>query len=231
MAYWQLGQTDDARACFVVGKSEFDQSGRGLTSDVLQEAANLLGMNLDEPPSTQETIAAYRATLATDPAGAIRQNELAWLLATTPDVQYREPAQAVQHGLEAVRLMPQDADAWNTLGVAHYRNGQWNEAIDALNKSMERSGGTAIDWLFLAMTHWQRGERDEARTWYDRAATWMQDQADEALTEELTRFRAEADELLGTEKAAREQFNVGDHEGSAADAPIGNVPAIPPNQP
>jgi hypothetical protein len=49
--------------------------------------------------------------------------------------------------------------------------------------------------FFLAMAHWQLGETEEARRWYDRAVAWM----DKNLTQddELKRFRAEAEALMG----------------------------------
>ena len=93
-------------------------------------------------------------------------------------------------------LAPEDGTIWNTLGVAHYRAGNWQAAINALEKSMElRKGGDATDWFFLAMAHWQLGHKDEARTWYDKAVEWME--KNEPKNEELLRFRAEAAELLG----------------------------------
>ena len=54
--------------------------------------------------------------------------------------------------------------------MAHYRAGDWKASLTALEKSMElRKGGDSFDWFFLAMAHWQLGEKDEAREWYDRA--------------------------------------------------------------
>jgi uncharacterized protein HemY len=93
---------------------------------------------------------------------------------------------------------------WNTLGVAHYRAGHWNEAIKALTKSMQLSGGKleSFDTFFLAMAHWRLDETEKAREWYDRAVQWMEKNKDQLegnkqWLEELRRFRAEAEELLG----------------------------------
>ncbi len=58
-----------------------------------------------------------------------------------------------------------------------------------------RSGGDATDWLFLAMAHWQSGDKDEARRWYNEAIAWMEEK--KPADEQLQRFRAEAAELLG----------------------------------
>ena len=57
-----------------------------------------------------------------------------------------------------------------------------------------RSGGDATDWLCLAMAHWQLGDRDEARRWYNEAIGWMEEKKPD--DEQLHRFRAEAAQLL-----------------------------------
>ena len=77
-----------------------------------------------------------------------------------------------------------------------YRLGNWHDAIDELLKSIDsRQGGDSVDWFFLAMAHWQLNNRDKARLCYDKALEWMDKH--QPKDEELMRFRAEADELLG----------------------------------
>jgi tetratricopeptide (TPR) repeat protein len=97
----------------------------------------------------------------------------------------------------AVELEPLQGMYWNTLGVAHYRIGDWKAAIEALKKSDELLPGQhfSFDAFFLAMAHWQVGDKDEARKWYDQAALWMD--KNQPANEELRRFRAEAEELMG----------------------------------
>ena len=74
--------------------------------------------------------------------------------------------------------------------------GEWKAAIEALTKSMElRKGGDSNDWFFLAMAHWQLGDKTQARSWYDKAVPWME--KNQPKNEELLRFRAEAAALLG----------------------------------
>ena len=70
---------------------------------------------------------------------------------------------------------------------------------------MELEKGTLESWdtFFLAMAHWQQGEKEQARRYYDRAVRWMdenQQGMDKPLQEELCRFRAEAAELLGVKE-------------------------------
>ena len=67
-------------------------------------------------------------------------------------------------------------------------------AVEDLDKS-QKDGGNSWQWFFLAMAHWQLGEKDEARQWYDQAVEWMEQKQPD--NDELRRFRAEAAELLG----------------------------------
>jgi uncharacterized protein HemY len=96
----------------------------------------------------------------------------------------------------AVKLAPRNGAFWNTLGAAHYRAGHWKAAVAALEKSMLlRKGGDSNDWFFLAMAHWQLGDKEQARKGYDQAVRWMD--KNNPQDEELRRFRAEAGSLLG----------------------------------
>ena len=124
-------------------------------------------------------------------------NNLAWLLATCPDPKFRDPEPGGRAGQESRRACTRRKGGhWNTLGVAHYRAGDWKAAIEALTKSMElRKGGDSTDWFFLAMAHWQLGDKPQARSWYDKAVQWME--KNQPKDEELIRFRAEAAALLG----------------------------------
>src|SRR5207247_1141032 len=100
---------------------------------------------------------------------------------------------------QAVEREPKEGTYWNTLGAAHYRAGDWQAAIAALDKSMElRQGGDSFDWFFLAMAHWRLGGKEKARKWYDQAVAWMD--KNKPHHGELRRFRAEAAELLGREE-------------------------------
>src|SRR5262249_37319774 len=123
-------------------------------------------------------------------------NDVAWFLATCSDPKYRDPPRAVELAMKAVQLAPQNGGRWNTLGVAHYRAGDWKTAITTLQKAIPlRLGGDSFDFFFLAMADWQLGEKKEALAWYDKAVQWMDKH--KPKDEELRRFRAEATDLLG----------------------------------
>ncbi len=123
-------------------------------------------------------------------------NGIAWFLATCRDSRFRNPRRAVELAQKAVACEPKAGAVWNTLGVAHYEAGAWDEAIAALSQSMElTSGGSAADWFFLAMAHWQMGDKDQAKKWYTHAIRRME--KNKPQDDEVRRFRDEAAALLG----------------------------------
>jgi serine/threonine protein kinase/Flp pilus assembly protein TadD len=144
----------------------------------------------------EKAVQDYGKNIEIDYKNAVAHNNLGRLLATCADPKARRPSEAVALAKKAVELEPKQGMWWNTLGVAHYRTADWKASIAALDKSMElRQGGDSFDWFFLAMAHWQLGEKDKARAWDDKAVQWMD--KNQPKNEELRRFRAEAAELLG----------------------------------
>ena len=65
-------------------------------------------------------------------------NNLAWYLVTAPNPTARNPRRALELATKAVELSPKSWASWNTLGVAHYRNGDWESARKALMTSQEK---------------------------------------------------------------------------------------------
>jgi tetratricopeptide (TPR) repeat protein len=126
-------------------------------------------------------------------------NDLAWSLATLPDAELRDAQRALELASKAVEAAPANADFRGTLGAARYRAGDWKGAIADLGKAISlRKSDNAInanEGYFLAMAHWQLGEKEKAREWFDKATAGMDKSKREDA--ELKRFRAEAAELLG----------------------------------
>jgi Flp pilus assembly protein TadD len=101
----------------------------------------------------------------------------------------------------AVRLAPENVAYRNTLGVAYYRLGQWDRAVDTLQRAIRESKqeASAYDLFFLALSYQRLGQPARARECYDQALRWCQAQGSQLLpqqAEEVTAFRAEADGLL-----------------------------------
>jgi WD40 repeat protein/tetratricopeptide (TPR) repeat protein len=122
------------------------------------------------------------------------QNETAWLLATDPEVQFRDPARAVALARKAVEAAPEKGAYWRTLGIAQYRAGDPKAALAALDRAMSLGGDGAAEF-FRAMAHWQLGERDQARQSYE-AGVRLRAEA-KSKQEDLKSFRDEAAALLG----------------------------------
>jgi uncharacterized protein HemY len=97
---------------------------------------------------------------------------------------------------QALAREPNNGNFQNTLGVALYRTHDWVGAIKALERGLElRHGGTATDFFFLAMAHWKRGDKEKARTWFDKGVAWMGQNSLDNL--DLEAIRAEAKATLG----------------------------------
>jgi eukaryotic-like serine/threonine-protein kinase len=161
-----------------------------------------LSYSLANQRKFDEAIALCRRSIELDPKFARARGALAhaigkqgWDLADRPDPKFRDPQRAVELGKEAVASAPQSPMGWQLLGWIQYRAGNWKDSIAALEKSRElQEGGTgdAFQWLVLAMAHWQLGHKEEARNWYEKAI-----ELERVWPEELRRFRAEAEELMG----------------------------------
>jgi serine/threonine protein kinase len=126
-------------------------------------------------------------------------NSLAWQLVRCPTVCSSDASLAIRLARQAVDWAPEQAAFWNTLGVAHYRAGDWSAAAVALQRSMELShGGNAIDWFFMACIKSRQGKTREAIALYDQAVAWMHRNPikDKAQASELDGFRGEAAKLL-----------------------------------
>jgi hypothetical protein len=83
-------------------------------------------------------------------------------------------------GSQSVEWVERDVaaskNAWNlhVLGLAHYRAGQFNEAVQRCNQSVREfpEWGHVLNWLVLAMAHHRLGHGDQAAEWLKQAALW-----------------------------------------------------------
>ena len=129
-----------------------------------------LGLVLSQQKKWDEAIDTLHMAIDLDPNNPVGKRNLgialgslAWALATDPVPTRRDPSRAVSLAQEAVDTNPQNGDYHNTLGVAFYSAGRWQEAVTALEHSMKvRAGGNSNDWFFLAMAHWQLGDKETA---------------------------------------------------------------------
>jgi eukaryotic-like serine/threonine-protein kinase len=163
----------------------------------LYDALSTIYLASDRVPDSVE--ASRRATILDPKLHECQQavlNNLAWYLLTAPNPAARNPLKALELSRKAVELSPQCWASWNTLGVAHFRNGQWAAAGKALTTAQEKNpGANAFDGYFLAMTLWQQGRQQAARQWLQKAEQWRLRNRPDDL--ELLRFRTEAEQLVG----------------------------------
>jgi hypothetical protein len=140
------------------------------------------------------------------PAAAEQCHNLGRRFVTDPEPQPQANL-ALPLARKAVKLMPDQWKYWNTLGMVYYRLGQYAEAMEKLQHSLDLSKGkrAAYNLFYIAMCHTRQGDAAQAKACYDRAKQWLQEHQDGRLSKEegveLTRLRAEADEVLGLPSA------------------------------
>ena len=160
---------------------------------------NGLGQVLMHQSKWEEGFAALEKATQLDPDCAEYYASLALWLTTCPETRFRDPQRAIAASKKLVSLTPKSVMGWQLLGWANYQSGAWKASIDALEKSMAlQQGGNAYQWFYVAMAHHQLGDKEAARTWFDRAVQWMEKGAPE--NEILRRSRLEAEEVLEIKK-------------------------------
>jgi tetratricopeptide (TPR) repeat protein len=146
----------------------------------------------------KDAIDAFREATRLEPTYARAYSHLGKALTTCADPELRDAKEALAAATKGTELEPKSDHAWLVLGYAHYRAGDWNASVAALEESMAlhktNKSGTARHWFFLAMAHSQLGDPAKARHWYGKAVNWMDRQPNPS--DELQRFRDEADLLV-----------------------------------
>jgi hypothetical protein len=101
-------------------------------------------------------------------------NDFAWFLLNESDPNVADPLKALSLVSRATEADPGCPTYWNTLGFAFYRTGDATSAITALERSVAlTNGGTAFDYVFLALAHAQLGQQEQALSWSSQADLWI----------------------------------------------------------
>ncbi len=158
-----------------------------------------------------KAIATLQEATRLRPDDARAQAFLAWCLANHPTPASRDIDQALERAKIAVKLAPKNGNAWEAMAAACYRAGDWPGAIAAADRARQVFGAQSSSYQFtwLAMAHWQQGNKEEALLWYDRSAKWLEKnlqkiRKDPWLNEyDLRRLHNEAAELLGIQDLPR----------------------------
>jgi len=139
----------------------------------------------------------YREALARQYDEATVRNELAWTLCRMDNATPEQLEEAVKLARLSVRDDRNPANL-NTLGFALLRKGELPGAITQLNAAIQLGGegpDRAIDYYFLAMAHFKRGETRLADDAFKRAEAYFGEA--QAANLELHLFREQASEALG----------------------------------
>lgn len=191
---WKEAEADTARAVqllAVTGNLEQDgfekcwlHSAFGTHAEYRQLCENLL-RHTDNTPTAK------------------RFNMVAWLVVMRPGGKRDEYHRVLQTARAMIKANPELTYYWEILALAHLRDEQWADAIDAAVQFTKASpNGYGTEFFVRAMAYWHLGDKAKARDWYDQGARWM-DQNRKALSTRQTRwldrrrFQIEAAELLG----------------------------------
>jgi hypothetical protein len=135
---------------------------------------------------------------------SLELNNASWYVVRWPGAAQAQYERALKQAEEACRLAPGDGASLNTLGVAQYRLGRYEEALKTLTQSEKLNslyrGSTSLpaDLAFLAMCHQQLGQRQEARAELERLRRTVGRDVGfrEDLEKENAEFLREAEALI-----------------------------------
>jgi eukaryotic-like serine/threonine-protein kinase len=150
----------------------------------------------------QPSVPAYRKILAEQLAF------LADLHSAPPGGHLYNPPRALELARRSVAVGPEAKGiAWQSLGWALYRSGDWTGCIGSLEKTSDyvRNGD-----FIAAMAYWRLGDQAKAREVFDRSDKWLYSYLKHGNATiypdppMICRFRAEAATLLGIESLGTE---------------------------
>jgi tetratricopeptide (TPR) repeat protein len=84
----------------------------------------------------KKAISDFNKAIEISPGYAKAYNDLARLLATCPDVRYRNGIKAVELAQKAVELVPQSWNYWDTLASAYAEEGKFEDAMTTQEKAI-----------------------------------------------------------------------------------------------
>ncbi len=100
-----------------------------------------------------------------------------------------------RYALALTHLEPENWHFLNTLGVAQYRAGEHEQALQTLTRSDQLQGGHPADVAFLAMVYHRLGHEEEARVQLSRLRELLS-RDDWKKDEESLGFLREAETLI-----------------------------------
>jgi len=149
---------------------------------------------------------AAKSAARTDPGRAYELNAASWPVVRLPRAHMDDYRWALEKARLAVEYKPGDAAYLNTLGVAQYRVGEYEKALETLRRSDDvnstsRNGTRPEDVAFIAMSLHQLGRREEARAAHERLKDLMRTEAHRD-NQESRAFLEETRRLIDSDEAA-----------------------------
>ena len=149
------------------------QSG---SSPITRRRHNNLGLAWQDERKLPEAIAEFREAIRLEPNFAPPHSNLAWALVQSPKRPRDDYNEGLAHARKAVELEPKNRDGYRTLALVEYRLGHWPESLGASKESLTlKNGGDAFNWFLHVLAHGQKGDKDEARKWFDKAVEWTRE--------------------------------------------------------
>ena len=185
LAKWErrYGNVDQARAAYL---KEKEVSPQMVSVDISLAELDLLGGHVDAArqrmngvlardknsapalfllgsieytaKNTDAAIANYRKALAITPNNVLLLNNLAFLLAETPDMA----DEALKYAQQAMQLQPESPAVLDTIGWVYYRKGIYRTAVDYLTNAVKKDS-TPLRRYHLAMSYMKAGEEQKGR--------------------------------------------------------------------
>lgn len=125
----RLGKLDEAAACY--------ETALAIEPDNAEANCNL-GNILLSRGQTAEACAHYRRALETEPNEVSTLNNLAWIMATSPDDALRDGAQAVEHAERVSQILESSHPTiLMTLAAAYAEAGRFDEAAQTAGRSIQ----------------------------------------------------------------------------------------------
>jgi len=189
-----------ARELAVVENSEAKKTAEEILKMVLNkdsnctEAMSVLGMLLQMTGRSQESAGFYQQILALQPDNVTAINNLAWIMCEEQG-KFQQALDLTERGL---KISPNYIDLIDTRGVAYYRLGEFNKAIQDFTDCLKLYPGTAPSGaatrFHLARAFAALGEKDKAIEYLNQALN-LQSQMGGLSTKDLAEAQRLLDEL------------------------------------
>lgn len=129
-----------------------------------EEVIHLRGQLAMEAPDSTANLAWARSL-----------NDLAWLTAGGSSAPCSDPERAIALAEKAVTLDPANPTHWNTLGLAYFRGGRWDDSISALSRSttLGQDDYRGVNDLIMAMAWKCKGQDQEAMRLLHNSQVWF----------------------------------------------------------